>query len=348
MSESNHFNEEQYAPALTGLPLGEGGYNTVYELLDCVEPEEHSQISIIDEERFVQQSEEGTTTTFSSSTSSSSRSLVHDKPKRKASLDFVVKKIREDLSLSRHERALSDLKHEANLLKCFSHQNIIALRNYETNEVGPRDASLVIERVSIDLKEQIPIWKSDEVKIGVNKLLDSTSQKEKRKQLQMKKMKIAYEISDSLYSHIDSSVSVIYRDLKPENIGLTEDDHVKMFDFGLAKLVVDKSYRCTQCVGTPKYMSPEVYYGTEYGFKADIYSFALVFWEILSSEFCFENFETQVALAYNVYEKGVRPKLNWTWSRKKKALIQSSWEKDPSKRPSAKKLRDELQQILKC
>ena len=37
--------------------------------------------------------------------------------------------------------------------------------------------------------------------------------------------------------------------MKPENIGLTEDDHVKMFDFGLAKLVVDESYRCTQCVG---------------------------------------------------------------------------------------------------
>ncbi|GFH50446.1 predicted protein [Chaetoceros tenuissimus] len=132
----------------------------------------------------------------------------NDKPKRKASLDFVVKKIREDLSLSRHERALSDLKHEANLLKCFSHQNIIALRNYETNEVGPRDASLVIERVSIDLKEQIPIWKSDEVKIGVNKLLESTLQKEQRKQLQMKKMKIAYEISDVLvYLHSKRQVS---------------------------------------------------------------------------------------------------------------------------------------------
>lgn len=94
-------------------------------------------------------------------------------------------------------------------------------------------------------------------------------------------------------------------------------------------------------------MSPEVYYGTDYGFKADIYCFALVFWEILSSEFCFENFETQVALAHNVYEKGVRPKLNRTWSRKKKALIQSAWEKNPSKRPSAKKLRDELKHILK-
>ena len=45
------------------------------------------------------------------------------------------------------------------------------------------------------------------------------------------------------------SFSIIYRDLKPENIGLTEDDHVKIFDFGLAKLVVDESYRCTQCVG---------------------------------------------------------------------------------------------------
>lgn len=208
-SPSLHNISLRYSASVSiGLPLGEGGYNTIYELIDCVEPEEHSEISVNDEEDIVRQSEEGTTTTFSSSTSSSSRSLVHDKPKRRASLDFVVKKIREDLTLSRHERALSDLEHEANLLKCFSHQNIIALRNYEANEVDPRDSSLVIERVSIDLKEQIPLWKAYEVKFGLKNFFESTLQKERRKQLQVKKMKIAYEIADVLvYLHSKRQVS---------------------------------------------------------------------------------------------------------------------------------------------
>lgn len=201
-----HISLRYSASVSIGLPLGEGGYNTVYELIDCEEPEGHSsqQISVNDEEDIARESEE----TISYSTSSSSRSLVHDKPKRRASLDFVVKKIREDVTLSRHERALSDLEHEANLLKCFSHQNIIALRNYEANEVDPRDSYLVIERVSIDLKEQIPLWKSDEVKFGLKNLFESTLQKERRKQLQVKKMKIAYEIADVLvYLHSKRQVS---------------------------------------------------------------------------------------------------------------------------------------------
>lgn len=196
-----HISLRYSASVSIGLPLGEGGYNTVYELIDCEEPEGHSsqQISVNDEEDIARESEE----TISYSTSSSSRSLV-----QRASLVFVVKKIREDVTLSRHERALSDLEHEANLLKCFSHQNIIALRNYEANEVDPRDSYLVIERVSIDLKEQIPLWKSDEVKFGLKNLFESTLQKERRKQLQVKKMKIAYEIADVLvYLHSKRQVS---------------------------------------------------------------------------------------------------------------------------------------------
>lgn len=49
--------------------------------------------------------------------------------------------------------------------------------------------------------------------------------------------------------------NIVYRDLKPENLLLTSKGHVKITDFGFAKVVDDRTY--TLC-GTPEYLAPEV------------------------------------------------------------------------------------------
>ena len=77
---------------------------------------------------------------------------------------------------------------------------------------------------------------------------------------------------------------IIHRDLKTENI-LVHNGVYKICDFGLAK-VMDKltSNSKMTILGTRCTMAPEVLEGKEYGIQADMWSFGVVFYEILTAE----------------------------------------------------------------
>ena len=93
---------------------------------------------------------------------------------------------------------------------------------------------------------------------------------------------------------------IIHRDLKPENIFLTKDGHVKLLDFGLAKdqsVAVDGNLTSGAFVtmrtapgvvmGTAPYMAPEQVRGEIVDYRADIFSFGAVLYEMLSGKQAF-------------------------------------------------------------
>jgi adenylate cyclase len=102
---------------------------------------------------------------------------------------------------------------------------------------------------------------------------------------------IAEEIAEALEAA--HRRRVIHRDLKPANVMLTEDQHIKVMDFGLAtRLPVDgvddpipgrvASQEIGTLRGTPAYMAPEQIRGDVADRRSDIFSFGILLYELLS------------------------------------------------------------------
>ncbi|PUZ57417.1 hypothetical protein GQ55_5G429000 [Panicum hallii var. hallii] len=99
------------------------------------------------------------------------------------------------------------------------------------------------------------------------------------------RMKIAAGAAAGLeYLHDKAHPPVIYRDIKPSNILLGEGYHAKLSDFGLAKLgpVGDKTHVTTRVMGTHGYCAPEYASTGQLTIKSDIYSFGVVFLELIT------------------------------------------------------------------
>ena len=122
-------------------------------------------------------------------------------------------------------------------------------------------------------------------------------------------LRVAGEIAEALQEA--HARRFLHRDLKPANIMLTEQGHVKVMDFGLAKRVEDlpspdqatRELGAAQLtahgsiVGTPDYMSPEQVKGVTLDARSDLFSFGVILAEMISGRHPFRQPSTGETLS---------------------------------------------------
>lgn len=112
---------------------------------------------------------------------------------------------------------------------------------------------------------------------------------------------MARQIAEALeYAH---EAGIVHRDLKPANVKLRHDGVVKVLDFGLAKSVDSKESAVETAtgtggvMGTPAYMAPEQAAGKHVDRRADIWSFGVLLFEMLSGRQVYARESTVETLA---------------------------------------------------
>ena len=120
---------------------------------------------------------------------------------------------------------------------------------------------------------------------------------------------------------------IVYRDLKPENVMIDEEGYPKLIDFGISKILNERTYTI---VGTPHYMSPEVITGKGYSFSADYWSLGIMLFEFICCSVPFGDTDED---PYRIYEKILRRKLLYPKLIEVSMLVKSVIEQLLSKNP---------------
>ena len=157
-----------------------------------------------------------------------------------------------------------------------------------------------------------------------------------------------FSVVEERTSLICSSFSrLVYRDIKQENIGFDTRGDVKVFDFGLCKGLSPSrktkdvngrevyGYNLTPRTGSVPYMAPEVAECKPYDCKADVFSFAILLWEMLSLRTAYRGYSRREFLERVVRGKE-RLSVSRIWPPLTRAMMKEAWDTDAQRRPDMK------------
>ncbi|KAK4779700.1 hypothetical protein SAY87_015806 [Trapa incisa] len=230
-------------------------------------------------------------------------------------------------SLSDDRLVIQDFRHEVNLLVKLRHPNIVQFLGAVTER---KPLMLITEYLrGGDLHQYL---------------------KEKGSLSPSTAISFAVDMARGMaYLHNEPNV-IIHRDLKPRNVLLVNSsaDHLKVGDFGLSKLIrVQNShdvYKMTGETGSYRYMAPEVFKHRRYDKKVDVFSFAMILYEMLEGEpplSSYEPYEAAKCIAEGhrptCQAKGYLPEL--------RELTEQCWSADMNKRPPFLEILKRLEKI---
>ncbi|KAI9200732.1 hypothetical protein LWI28_012444 [Acer negundo] len=156
-------------------------------------------------------------------------------------------------------------------------------------------------------------------------------------------LRVAIDVSKGMnYLHQNN---IIHRDLKAANLLIDENGVVKVADFGVARVQAQSGVMTAE-TGTYRWMAPEVIEHKPYDHKADVFSFGILLWELLTGQLPYEDL-TPLQAAVGVVQKGLRPTIPRHTHREFTELLERCWQQDPSLRPEFSEIIELLQRLTR-
>ena len=234
--------------------------------------------------------------------------------------EVVLKKLRDQNDIGADD--LDILRHEADILKPLWHQNIVTLYN---GQFDPEFCGLFLEHV-----------KYGSVDSFLKKFSVSVEWK----------MQIIYDIASGMTYLHDKQPPIIHGDLKCPNVLIGNDFHAKVCDFGLARIHTISKSITDKLKGTLEYIPPE-YISVPRKRKTeqfDVYSFAILVWEIFSQKRAYYDFCDKKLIHVSV-EKGERPLIKDIVDMTNDSLVKMikvCWHQKEEIRPTFKHIRNSM------
>jgi Tol biopolymer transport system component len=233
--------------------------------------------------------------------------------------DVAIKVLPE--AFARDAERMARFQREAKVLASLDHPNIASIYGLEDYGSAPALVMQLVEGPTL----------ADRIKAGPIPVDEA--------------VRIAKQIADALeYAH---ERGIIHRDLKPANVKVTNDDAVKVLDFGLAKALEDDpssidistsptiSRMATMqgvLLGTAAYMSPEQAKAKSVDRRADIWAFGCVLYEMLTGNMAFHGEAVTDTLASVIKEEPDWALLPTATPMRLRVLLQRCLQKDPKQR----------------
>uniref|UniRef100_A0A8P0NB50 non-specific serine/threonine protein kinase n=1 Tax=Canis lupus familiaris TaxID=9615 RepID=A0A8P0NB50_CANLF len=129
---------------------------------------------------------------------------------------------------------------------------------------------------------------------------------------------------------------ILHRDLKTQNVFLTRTNIIKVGDLGIARVLENNGDMANTLIGTPYYMSPELFSNKPYNYKSDVWALGCCVYEMATLKHAF-NAKDMNSLVYRIIE-GKLPPMPKDYSPELSELIRTMLSKRPEERPSVRSI----------
>jgi len=317
----------------------------------------------------------------------SNNNTTNKKCNNKIKKKYALKVLRNKIMRKEEKYILDaklDMKKEIQALSVFKHENINNIYGYGFCSSPDNIPFLIIEQIESTLHERMEDWQyfhdnylhynsyhaNGGFGVSIYLNVDDNNDRDKNEYhsslLVKEKISIALQIMNAIqYMH---DCGFVYRDLKPQNTGLMHSTDanratkVKLFDFGTCRKLPNDDSKCENkdedeyykmtIVGSPRYMAPELHGYRKYNEKVDIYSWSILFYEILTLRKAYPTYSPKEYYK-KIYKCNQRPKFfdhninatsyDLSVPEEIQKILQHSWKGDVSKRYSSKDALEKLQ-----